>query len=184
MFNYTPQKTFPRLWVPLRTALAARDIGYDLCLLGFGVHQKNYHAGPDSLKSLYYTKSHNNLQRQCQPRLGELTERNYGQEKVLKKTVNKLFPFLGSKVGKDHAVYSAQNWGKHGHLIFSLVHNLWSQDYYRFSYLLINLKYSGEKKTPQHSDQQNKKKYFQFVFFHGKRENTDKNTNYQSVQGH
>lgn len=60
--------------------------GYDLYRFGFDVHQKNYHAGPDSLKILYCTKNHRNLQRQLQSRLGclqkgTMAKRKHGRKK-------------------------------------------------------------------------------------------------------
>lgn len=153
--------------------------GYDLCSLGVDGHQKNYHAGPDSLKILYCTRNHRNLQRQLRSRPVCLQKGTMAERKYQRKKVDTLLPFFNSKVekGKYH-VYNAQNWRKLGCLWFfflRLVHNLWSQDYYRFSSVWMNLKYPGGGGTHTILTNKRKKKYFQSVFLSWKKKNKNIN---------
>lgn len=107
---------------PLNTSMNCQRLatfGYDLCSLGVDGHQKNYHAGPDSLKILYCTRNHRNLQRQLRSRPVCLQKGTMAERKYQRKKVDTLLPFFNSKVekGKYH-VYNAQNWRKLGCLWF------------------------------------------------------------------
>lgn len=62
------------------SSLSTQRHSVHLILTHLTSHWKNYHAGPDSLKILYCTKSHRSLIRQLQT--CGLTEKNCGQHKV------------------------------------------------------------------------------------------------------
>lgn len=75
---------------------------------GFDVHQKNYHARPDSLKILYCTKSHKSRVRQLQTCV--LTELTVVNRKYKKKYLCKLLPFpLGSEVERNVMAGTREN---------------------------------------------------------------------------
>lgn len=100
-------------------------------------------------------------------------------ESIREKEVDTLLPFFSSKVEKGKVLCIQRPELKKTWLsviFFRLVHNLWSQDYYRFSYVWMNLKYPEGEKT--HTILTNKrkkkpkktKKLFPICFFfHGKR---------------
>lgn len=72
------------------------------------------------------------------------------KRKHQRKKVNKSLPFFNSEVKKKNTVYctiNAQDAGKLGHLSFLDWYIICDHktSYYRFSYDLMNLKYSGEK---------------------------------------